>query len=62
MAQFEVVIIPQWPKMKLIINGQRGTTVRESYYDTALANFEVEVRNVLQATITDIMNKRKESR
>lgn len=60
MNHFEVDIIPSWPKMKLIIHTPRGVITHESMYDTALVNFEVQVRNVLQQQVNDLIRRRKE--
>lgn len=60
MYSFEVSIIPQWPKIKLIINGPNGRVqTTESVYDTAFTNFEVHVKNALQSTINEVLQKRK---
>jgi hypothetical protein len=60
MNHIEIDVQLQWPKMKLIINGPRGIKVTESFYDTALTNFEVEVRNELQFMVNGVIKKRKE--
>ncbi len=60
MPHFEVDIQVSWPKLKLIINSPTGVSVTESYYDTAQTNFEVQVRNVLNSTLTSIIKRRKE--
>jgi hypothetical protein len=61
MNHFEVDVNVNWPKMKLIINSSKGVSVTESFYDTAISNFEVPVTNLLKTIINEIIKKRKES-
>jgi hypothetical protein len=59
MNHFEVDIQINWPRLKMIINSPRGVNVTTSLYDTALTNFEVQVRNTLQQIVNDIIKRRK---
>jgi hypothetical protein len=60
MYHFEVDIQVNWPQLKLIINSPFGVRVKDSLYDTALSNFEVELKNTLQQTINQILQRRKD--
>ena len=59
MYHFEVDVIDKWPKLKMIINSSQGVRSLEAPYDTALTQFEVHVRNQLQQTVNNIIQRRK---
>jgi len=60
MYHFEVdVIESRWPKLKMIINGPGGVRSIEAPYDTALTQFEVHVKNTLQQSVNNIIQRRK---
>jgi hypothetical protein len=59
---FEVTIIDEWPKLKLII--RRGPNVRHEgpfQYDIANSQFEPAVKDTLRSACEVILNSRKRS-
>jgi hypothetical protein len=59
---FQVTVIDQWPKLKLMINN--NGQVREVHpvqYDIAASQFEPAVKDALQKAVAQIIEPRKRS-
>lgn len=59
---FEVTVLDQWPKLKLLVKS--GASVKESgpfMYDIALSQFTTEVNNSLRQAVEEVIQTRKRS-
>lgn len=61
-TEIQIIVIDDWPRIKLIIQSPTGVRTESAMYDVAPTVFEPFVKDVVTKAVQTITQKRKQER